>query len=362
MSTDDSATVTGSTTVSDADSSTPPPWPLHDQLVTLQSHKPDQIVGLTRMGVGLAFSGAELQVAAIAAMLGDVRLDWARLSPTRQTEITAHANQVVSVIDQMLVMDSSRISAEQVGNAEQVRQHRDGLIRALGDELNWFEENVRPVSVMARTREQAEDVARSVTATVSQPELNELRQTFAELRDQAAEFERLRPLVEAQRELVGASGVAKLSADFDDERIEHAKAWKFWLAWLIAGVVALLVGGALFVSKTRPPDNATNAQTATHLFTDLLVIGLALFVIRLFSLQFRAHRHGEVVARNKANALTTFNRMVAGQPEEVQVVIAAALAQAVFKVDEGIFSDASSEQVTILERVVTPSIDRLRGN
>jgi hypothetical protein len=353
----------GAESESSAEDASAPLWPLHEQLVKLQSYEPDEIVGLTRMGVGLSFSGAELQVAEIASILGDVRLDWPRLSTTRQGEITSYANRVVSTVDQMLAMDSSRINTDEPGttNAQQVREHRDGLIRQLSDDLNWFQENVRPVCIMARTREQAEGIVRSMSAAISEPELVELRETFAELRDQAAEFERLRPVVEAQRELLGASGAAKLSEDFDEESKDHAKAWKFWLAWLIGSVVALLVGGALFVSKTRPPDDATNAQIASHIFTDLLVIGLALFVIRVFSVQFRAHRHGEVVARNKANALTTFNRLVAGQPDEIQAVIAAALAQAVFKVDEGIFSDSSSEQVTIVERVLSPGIDRVRG-
>jgi hypothetical protein len=44
----------------------------------------------------------------------------------------------------------------------------------------------------------------------------------------------------------------------------------------------------------------------------------------------------------------------------VKAVIAAALAQAVLKVDEGIVTDASPEQMTILKRVLTPSLDRLR--
>jgi hypothetical protein len=59
---------------------TPHTWPLHDQLVKLQSYNPEEI-GLTRMGVGLSFSGTELQVSEIASMLNDVRLDWRWLSP-----------------------------------------------------------------------------------------------------------------------------------------------------------------------------------------------------------------------------------------------------------------------------------------
>ena len=146
MSIDASSTVGG--TVSEQDPT--PTWPLHDQLVKLQSHNPEEIVGLTRMGVGLSFSGAELQVAEIASMLNDVRLDWPWLSPTRQGQINAHVDQIVSTVDQMLAMDSSHVNTgdpSSTGNAEQVRQHRDGLIRQLTDTLSWFHENVRPVTV-----------------------------------------------------------------------------------------------------------------------------------------------------------------------------------------------------------------------
>jgi hypothetical protein len=178
----------------------PPPWPLHDQLVKLQSYSAEEIVGLTRMGAGMTFAGAELQVAEITRMVDDVRLDWPRLSPTRQGEIGGHVNTVISVVDQMLIMDSSHINtADQTSNvsADQVRAHREQLVASLGAELTWFLENVRPVSVMARAKAQPEEVVSSMSTTITEPDLNELKQTFAELRDQAADFERMRPVVEA---------------------------------------------------------------------------------------------------------------------------------------------------------------------
>lgn len=341
----------------------PPPWPLHDHLVKLQSYKPEEVVGLTRMGAGLAFQEAPGQIAEITTMLADVRLDWPRLSPTRRNEITGSVERVINAVDGMLAMDSGHIdnSGSPANRPEEVASHRDQLIKTLTDQLRWFTEAVRPVSVMARTREQAEEIVRASSVAIDQTELNELKQTFAELREEAAAFERMRPVVEAQRELLGESGTAKLSSDFEDESHKHAKAWKKWLAALLLWVVASGVGGAYFIYASRPPDDATNAQIASHLFLDLLVIGLALFIVRIFSLQFRAHRHMEVVTRNKANALSTFNRLVTGQEQDVKAVVAAALAQAVFTSDEGIFSDAASEQVTIVERILSPGIDRLRG-
>jgi len=85
----------------------------------------------------------------------------------------------------------------------------------------------------------------------------------------------------------------------------------------------------------------------------LEMVGLVVFLIRFFAIQTRAHRHVEFVSRNKANALSTFNLIVSGQEDPaVRAQVASVLAQAVFKSDDGIFSDASSDSVTIVERVI----------
>lgn len=297
-------------------------------------------------------------------MVDEVRLDWDRLGPAKRTEIAGQVNGFVASVDAMLKMDSSRVDSTDESTTwtpDQVRQQRDAYENEMTTFHNWFLDNVQPVCVTAPARRAAEEYVREESASLSEEQVNDLRQTFAELRDQAREFERLRPLVEAQRELLGESATTKLSGDFDTEATDHGTAWKWWLGALLVWVVVSGIGGVFFIDQTKPPDNATNAQIASHLFLDLLVIGLALFVVRTLSLQFRAHRHMEVVARNKANALSTFNRIVAGQESEVKAVVAAALAQSVFSIDENVFGDSSSEHVTILERVLSPGIDRLRS-
>ena len=129
--------------------------------------------------------------------------------------------------------------------------------------------------------------------------------------------------------------------------------------------LAVLLGGlfsALWVYLTRPADNASNAEIVTHIALDVLIVGLVVFAIRFFALQTRADRHVEFVSRNKANALSTFNLIVAGQDDPaVRAQVASVLAQAVFKSDDGIFSDASSDSVTIVERVVGATVARPPG-
>jgi hypothetical protein len=101
----------------------------------------------------------------------------------------------------------------------------------------------------------------------------------------------------------------------------------------------------------------------THVLLDVLVVGLVVFLIRFFAIQTRAHRHVEFVSRNKANALSTFNLIVAGQDDPtVRAQIASVLAQAVFKSDDGIFSDASGDSVTIVERVIGAAAARPPGS
>jgi hypothetical protein len=81
------------------------------------------------------------------------------------------------------------------------------------------------------------------------------------------------------------------------------------------------------------------------------------------SLQFRVHRHLEAVARNKAAALGTFNRLVAGQTEDaVRSVVAAALAQAIFTSDQTGFIGTSEDHVTLIERVLPSVSSRMTGS
>jgi hypothetical protein len=341
-----------------------PSWELESQLAELESLKPDDVVGMSRMGAGLAFINAGSQLADVIRILKEVRLDWDRIGPTKRGEIVGQVNAFTQSVTATLRMDSSSVdTTEDTGMSwtpDEVRNQRDGYEAAITQAHAWLTDNVPQLCVVAPARRAAQEWVEAETASLSEEQVQALRNTFADLRNTATEFERLRPVVEAQRELLGASGTTKLSSDFDAESTGHGRAWKWWLGGLLAWVAVAGVGGVAFIDHTKPPNDATNAQIASHLFLDLLVIGLALFVVRILALQFRAHRHLEVVARNKASALTTFNRLVQGQDPEVKAVVAAALAQAVFTTEDSIFSDSSGEHVTILERVIAPSLDRVR--
>jgi hypothetical protein len=327
------------------------------------AYDPGEVVGERRMGAGMSFANADTAVRDVAEIVQELRLDWDRLGPSKQGEIAGQVNGFVNLIDSILKMDSSKVDTTQEGTTwtpDQVREQRDAWWRDINSQHTAFLDNVRPLCVSAPARRAAEEYVREESASLSEAQVNELRQTFAELKEQASEFERMKPIVEAQRELLGTAGTTKVSAHFETEADGHGKAWKLWLTALVIWLVIAGVAGVIFIDQTRPASTATNAQTATHLFLDLLVIGLLIFVVRILTLQFRAHRHMEIVSRNKANALSTFNLLVVGMEPEVKSTIASALAQSVFSTEDAIFSDSSSEHVTILERVLSPGIDRLR--
>ena len=144
-----------------------------------------------------------------------------------------------------------------------------------------------------------------------------------------------------------------MAAHFEKLASKSGDSFKNW-AWGL--LVAVVVGGAAlcaFVYFTRPPSDATNAQVLTHALLDVLIVGFVVFAVRFVAIQTRAHRHVQFVSTNKANALSTFNLIVTGQEDPaVRTEIASALAQAVFKSDDGIFSDSSGDSVTVIERVV----------
>jgi hypothetical protein len=113
----------------------------------------------------------------------------------------------------------------------------------------------------------------------------------------------------------------------------------------------------------HPSEDASNGTIASRVAIEILVLGLLIYAVRVTAHQFRVHRHLETVCRNKASALRTFNRLVAGPGEaEVRTAVAMALAQAVFDSNSTGFIDSSEDGVTIVERFAGPVVQRLSNN
>lgn len=175
-----------------------------------------------------------------------------------------------------------------------------------------------------------------------------------------AQLADLAPLVEAQREAAGLSGIADLSEDYTRQAVGHHDEWKRW-GWTLVGALlaTAAVGIGLFLFN-HPSEKTSTAEGISGAVFNIFILGLLLYGLRLTSLQFRVHRHLETVARNKAAALSTFNRIVSVASEaEVRAALATVLAQAVFSSDESGFIDGASDHVTLIERVAAPAVQRL---
>ena len=162
------------------------------------------------------------------------------------------------------------------------------------------------------------------------------------------------PLVNERRAEVSSDAARELATNYDREAERHASAWPWALVCLVGtAAVAVLAAWALF-SSIRPDDDASNADLVGYATLALVVLGVLLFGIRVASTQFRAHRHQEAVARNKAAALRTFSDLVAGPVEpEVRSQVAAVLAQSIFSSHDTGFGDGAGDGVTVIERVAS---------
>lgn len=288
--------------------------------------------------------------------------DWARLPAQLQANIQSQLGQVNTTVDAMLSLTSS------TDNAPTQKTQLDSQLLQF---QQWFRSEVWPFCIRARTREEVdalrEELARAEPAAATEQMLEQtqrLREQLTQLEAQRAQYEsrlqELAPLVEAQRDVTSASGAADLSREYERQVTDHQTEWKRWLRWLVATVIGAGIVGVGVVLAVHPEEDAGTPEVASAVAIELLVIGLVLYAVRITSLQFRVHRHLEAVARNKAAALATFNRIVsAGTEPEVRSVLAAALAQAVFSSENTGFIDAASDHITLVERLAAPVTQRL---
>jgi hypothetical protein len=174
------------------------------------------------------------------------------------------------------------------------------------------------------------------------------------------QIEKYAPIVEAQREAATSSGAAELSEAYAEQAEIYKEEWQRWLVSLAVAVLVALTGGVAVIFATHPASDATSSEIASRIAIEILVLGLLIYAVRITAHQFRVHRHLETVARGKAAALMTFNRLVAGPGEaEVRTAVAVALAQAVFDSSATGFIDSSQDGVTIVERLAAPVVQRL---
>jgi hypothetical protein len=267
-------------------------WPLELEklLQTFRQVKPERAVNATRLGE-LAFTDAEQQLADIVRVLSDLRSEeWRLVRPDLATQIVGTANGTLDTLRQMAELRLSEPDAQ---------TRHDQYVAQLRTNHQFFIDQVWPICFNARVEDVLKRRRDLLAEGLSDQRVKDLQDTFEKLEAEVEEFKSLSDLVSAQRQLVGKGGVSDLSAHFKALVKESNKEFTKWARCLAAAVV--LGGGAAvaWVYFTRPGGDAGNPEIVTHIALDVLVVGLVVFLIRFFAIQTRAHRHVEIVSRNK---------------------------------------------------------------
>ena len=340
----------------------PTNWSIDAQVATILSVHPHKLRGEERLGEGLAFSQAPGELEEIVGVLRDLSEEnWATLDPQLRAEIEGQVNAVVGTIEGMLGATSAD------PNIHARKPELEGQFAAARE---FFQTRVSPRMFKAEIRrgieeqlgeappataEGAEDLRRLMRGLQA-----DIAQLSADREAIAKELESQKALVEATRDVTSASGAEALGTDYVAQADGHDKQCLWWGIGLAIALIVAAGAGYLVVDANRPPDDATTARIVSSITLDLLIVGLLIYVVRVASHRFSVHRHLAAVARNKASALSTFNRIVsAGTEPEARTALAAVLAQAVFTSDETGFIDASGGQVTLIERLAAPVTQRV---
>lgn len=333
--------------------------PVIERLVdVIRRTPPEQIRGTERLGA-LSFGQDSVDdLNEIASTLEDYLLeDRDFRDDNLHVQVEANAEAAWQVLVGMMGLTSSEPDAA---------TNRADLVTRLVSVRDWFRLNVRPRLVNAMIRKRLAEASADPLAgkpafdpaevAATQDAYDDLQRTADELRKQIAAAG---PAIEAAREAAGVSGAEDLALAYDDQAKMHHSAWRIWGVGLIVSIVVAIPVSVFVVLWKRPDGTITDAEVVGRLLLDLFVIGLVLYVVRVCSLQFRVHRHLEVVHRSKAAALKTFARLVAvGSDPAARDAVAVVLAQSVFSSDQSGFIDSTGDHITLIERVVGPVTQR----
>jgi len=137
------------------------------------------------------------------------------------------------------------------------------------------------------------------------------------------------------------------------QAILHRRAWNAAQVGMFGSLVGAGIAAVVVHVTLRPASDASAADAVSAAALSFFILGLALYVVRIFAQAYRAQRHLEIVNTQKADALRTFNEMIGMQREpEVQAAIATALAGFIFASEGSGFLNDSAEHVTLVERSV----------
>lgn len=253
----------------------------------------------------------------VARQLSD--RDLGRLPSHELNQVDSATNRLQSLIDQIREFEINQDKPGDVCNEliEQVGSAYDGVVQPL-------------VLPLAFTATQATDYARiereakGALSTIKD-EQEKVDKYLTEVRRQAASA-----LDEVQKQAAEA-GVSQNALIFETAAQTHQKSAEGWLtATRRASAVTFCLSVALLFSPIFYSPNTT-PQAVQLIFSKVLVVSVAFFVLVWCSKNYRAARHNETLNKHRADALKTFRAFVEGTSEvAVKDAILVQAAQAAF--------------------------------
>jgi len=327
----------------------PDDWPtdVKERYNAIFSVDPDRLENRSRLG-DLALDNFPDQLGTIRKIAEDLAQDdWENLPPRFSDQLPGQLDQVIAIM-----RDAADFSLE----VPDPGQARNELHQRLDGVLRWFKDEALPLTSAARYQRLAANQAAGgdllEQAKEAKRDLDALRKEQAEV---LQELESYRDLVSGLRQRSGEEASSDLAAVFTERAKDVGEAAKSWRKALIAASLAALVG-TLIAFELLKPETSDSDFTSSDIGRTtllLLIVGLLIFGVRVCAQGYRSNRHLQAVAEGKAAALSTFALFSSSIGEDqIREAVALTLAQAVFATDDTGLIDGSSEQVTVVERIL----------
>ena len=248
-------------------------------------------------------------------------------------------------------------------DADNAAGEKQRLDERMSEQKTWFCNQARP---WARRAFIDRRLAERPDSAPEAEQFEQMRKTLGSLRKEAGEIRReldsRRDLANEFREAARESAGQELSGVFLGRAKDCRDAAIAWLRALAVASVVAVAGAIVTFERVRPDEGAHEPHDFAALGLGLFILGILAFAVRVCAQNYRVNRHLEAVARSKAAAISTFQRLVSSvEDEEVKSAVTLTLAQAIFTAEETGLVDGSGDHVTLVERAVLPAVSRSGG-
>lgn len=305
---------------------------INHRLEILLNHKPENLVGLTRLGTALSFEEVEPTFRRAKSFLEKLQATdlidcpYIFLNELNSTT-TAMAGHYANI---------ANFKPSQ-GNAKAAR---DRLISALGNAFDKF--LLAALSVLNYKMILGNELSEHTAQLKKKKE--ELEQYLSQRKKDSDEVvNKLKETLENAQAFTAESGVAKHSRAFVDQADSHEVEAKKWLKYTIMILCFIGLSAILLVVIGK---NLTERTEIIQLTVSKIVYLSALFYgLAIASRNYKAHKHNAVINLYKQNALQTFETFAnaAGSDEQTKNAILLETTRAIFATPQTGYLDVDPE-------------------